>query len=183
MRRRPKTRSGNLPRMPLFLRYGLLFMGGPVTPSQAGTAELCRRAVRTPPPASSGVLSRPCLRRPRKRRAGHGRWVCGARSCRSVVPSARSACHSMAPSGTIFPGNCAYADSRATRWRRVRGLPATRWRRVAGPWDSAARGIGRGHYQTVARRPPAPHAPRFSMRSTPSMRSRTKSPTVGSHPL
>ena len=167
MRRRPKTRSGNLPRMPLFLRYGLLFTGEPVMPSQAGTAELCRQAVRTPPPASSGVLSRSCLRRPRERRAGHGRWVCGAQPRRSVVPSARSACHSMAPSGTIFPGNCAYADSRTTRWRRVRGLPATRWRRVAGPWDSAARSIGREHYQTLARRLHAPHSPRFATRSTP----------------
>ena len=172
MRRRPKTRSGNLPRMPLFLRYGLLFMGGPVTPSQANAAELGRRAVRMPPPASSGVSSRSCLRRPRERRAGHGRWTCVARPR-----------HSVAPSGTIFPGNCAYADSRAARWCRVRGLPATRWRRVAGPWDSAARGIGRGHYQTLARRPRAPHAPRFSTRSTPPMRSRTKSPAVGSRPL
>ena len=183
MRRRPKTRSGNLPRMPLFLRYGLLFMGGPVTPSQANAAELGRRAVRMPPPASSGVSSRSCLRRPRERRAGHGRWTCVARPRHSVVPSAQSACHSVAPSGTIFPGNCTYADSRAARWCRVRNLPDTRWRRVAGPWDSAARGIGRGHYQTLARRPRAPHAPRFSMRSTPSLRSRTKSPAVGSHPL
>ena len=105
MRRRPKTRSGNLPRMPLFLRYGLLFMGGPVTPSQANAAELGRQAVRMPPPASSGVSSRSCLRRPRERRAGHGRWTCVARPRHSVVPSAQSACHSVASSGRTV-GQC-----------------------------------------------------------------------------
>ncbi len=56
--------------------------------------------------------------------------VCAALPCRSVALSVRCACHSVASSGAIFPGNCAYADSCATRWRRVRDVRATRWRRV-----------------------------------------------------
>ena len=49
----------------------------------------------------------------------------------SATPSARCACHPAPPSGTAFHDNCTYADFRATRRYRVRGLPATRRRRVA----------------------------------------------------
>ena len=62
-----------------------------------------------------------------------GIWAPGLRgsSAHSAPPSARCACHSPPPSGTAFHDNCTYADFRATRRYRVRGLPATRRRRVA----------------------------------------------------
>lgn len=66
------------------------------------------------------------------------RGTCGTRAlglrgsiAHSAPPSARCACHPAPPSGTAFHDNCTYADFRATRRYRVRGLPATRRRRVA----------------------------------------------------
>ncbi len=66
------------------------------------------------------------------------RGTCGTRAlglrgsiAHSATPSARCACHPAPPSGTAFHDNCTYADFRATRRYRVRGLPATRRCRVA----------------------------------------------------
>ena len=64
---------------------------------------------------------------------GCGRRARETRPCHPAAPSARSACHSTASSGTTFLDNCAYVDFRATRRRRVRGLRATRQHRVARP--------------------------------------------------
>ena len=66
---------------------------------------------------------------------GCGRRARETRPCHPAAPSARSACHSTASSGTTFLDNCAYVDFRATRQRRVRGLHATRQHRVARPRD------------------------------------------------
>ena len=102
----------------------------------------------TSQPAQSAVLSKtednslsaplpaartsPVAKTPRGRgsRDGDGTRTPGlrARPYHSVAPSARSACHPVALSGTTSPGNCAYADSRAIRWHRVRDARATRWR-------------------------------------------------------
>lgn len=64
---------------------------------------------------------------------GCGRRAHETRPCHSAPPSARSACHSTASSGTTFLDNCAYVDFRATQRRRVRGLHTTRQHRVARP--------------------------------------------------
>ena len=64
---------------------------------------------------------------------GCGRRAHEARPCHSVAPSARSACHSAASSGTAFLDNCAYVGFRATRRRRVRDPRANRQHRVARP--------------------------------------------------
>ena len=64
---------------------------------------------------------------------GCGRRARETRPCHPAAPSARSACHSTASSGTAFLDNCAYVGFRATRRRRVRGLHTTRQHRVTYP--------------------------------------------------